>query len=119
MSNMRYSNDGIDNGLFAPHVLDRNARDFDQYMKDHTPAAVARIRNFTRNINTPVHQHAYSQEYVNRLLNYISQLENSNSNYETRLGNAFKSINNANATIDRLDDLVTDLKKRLSKYENV
>ncbi|HFF5160064.1 TPA: hypothetical protein ACGDNE_003147, partial [Acinetobacter baumannii] len=60
-----------------------------------------------------------SQEYVNRLLNYISQLENSNSNYETRLGNAFKSINNANATIDRLDDLVTDLKKRLSKYENV
>ncbi|RJN50238.1 hypothetical protein D3X74_14450, partial [Acinetobacter baumannii] len=72
-----------------------------------------------RNINTPVHQNAYSQEYVNRLLNYISQLENSNSNYETRLGNAFKSINNANATIDRLDDLVTDLKKRLSKYENV
>ncbi|AKQ32478.1 MULTISPECIES: hypothetical protein [Acinetobacter] len=119
MSNMRYSNDGIDNGLFAPHVLDRNARDFDQYMKDHTPAAVARIRNFTRNINTPVQQKSYSQEYVIQLVNYIKQLEQQNQSLDSNLQKAISNIHTCNSTITRLDGLIDDLEARLSKYEKV
>jgi hypothetical protein len=119
MTYPNYSNDGIDNGLFSPWVLERNSRDFDQYMRENTPAAVGRIRNLTRPNNTPVQQQGYSQEYVSQLVNYIKQLENKNSNYETRLANAFTSINNANSSIDRLDNMVTELKKRLSKYEDI
>ena len=127
MNNLPYSEGGLDGGMFHPSVLDRKEREYQQYMDTQTPIAAQKIRNFVnRNNNHSLSQALpnevlYDQNYVNQIANELERVKlqllltqrelNLKNN---QLNDAYLNISKGNATINRLDDLIDDLKAKLS-----
>jgi len=127
MNNLPYSEGGLDGGMFHPSVLDRKEREYQQYMDTQTPIAAQKIRNFVNGNNN----HSLSQALPNEVLydqNYVNQIANELERVKlqllltqrelnlknNQLNDAYLNISKGNATINRLDDLIDDLKAKLS-----
>ncbi|UYF77423.1 hypothetical protein LSO58_18480 (plasmid) [Acinetobacter ursingii] len=130
MNNLPYSEDGMDGGMFHPSVLDRKEREYQQYMDTQTPIAAQKIRNFVNgNSNHGLGQALpnevlYDQNYVNQITAELERVklqlvltQRDSASKDEKLSRAFNNINQCNSTIERLDNLVTNLKVKLSKYE--
>ena len=130
MNNLPYSEGGMDGGLFHPSVLDRKEREYQQYMDTQTPIAAQKIRNFVNgNSNHGLGQALpnevlYDQNYVNQITAELERVklqlvltQRDSASKDEKLSRAFNNINQCNSTIERLDNLVTNLKVKLSKYE--
>ena len=127
MNNLPYSEGGLDGGMFHPSVLDRKEREYQQYMDTQTPIAAQKIRNCVNGNNN----HSLSQALPNEVLydqNYVNQIANELEHVKlqllltqrelnlknNQLNDAYLNISKGNATINRLDDLIDDLKAKLS-----
>ena len=127
MNNLPYSEGGMDGGMFHPSVLDRKEREYQQYMDTQTPIAAQKIRNFVNGNNN----HSLGQALPNEVLydqNYVNQIANELERVKLQLlltqrelnlknnqiNDAYLNISKGNATINRLDDLIDDLKAKLS-----
>lgn len=130
MNNLPYSEGGMDGGMFHPSVLDRKEREYQQYMDTQTPIAAQKIRNFVNgNSNHGLGQALpnevlYDQNYVNQITAELERVklqlvltQRDSASKDEKLSRAFNNINQCNSTIERLDNLVTNLKVKLSKYE--
>jgi len=130
MNNLPYSEGGMDGGMFHPSVLDRKEREYQQYMDTQTPIAAQKIRNFVNgNSNHGLGQALpnevlYDQNYVNQITAELGRVklqmvltQRDSASKDEKLSRAFNNINQCNSTIERLDNLVTNLKVKLSKYE--
>ncbi len=130
MNNLPYSEGGMDGGMFHPSVLDRKEREYQQYMDTQTPIAAQKIRNFVNgNSNHGLGQALpnevlYDQNYVNQSTAELERVklqlvltQRDSASKDEKLSRAFNNINQCNSTIERLDNLVTNLKVKLSKYE--
>lgn len=130
MNNLPYSEGGMDGGMFHPSVLDRKEREYQQYMDTQTPIAAQKIRNFVNgNSNHCLGQALpnevlYDQNYVNQITAELERVklqlvltQRDSASKDEKLSRAFNNINQCNSTIERLDNLVTNLKVKLSKYE--
>lgn len=130
MNNLPYSEGGMDGGMFHPSVIDRKQREYQQYMDTQTPIAAQQIRNFVNGNNHQSLGQAlpnevlYDQNYVNQITAELERVklqlaltQRDSASKDEKLNRAFNNINQCNSTIERLDNLVTNLKVKLSKYE--
>ena len=137
MNNLPYSEGGLDGGMFHPSVLDRKEREYQQYMDTQTPIAAQKIRNFVNGNNNHglgqalPNEVLYDQNYVNQITAELERVklqlvltQRDSASKDEKLNRAFNNINQCNSTINqcnstikRLDNLVTNLKIKLSKYE--
>ena len=106
----------------APVAAQDNA-----HLDTQTPIAAQKIRNFVNGNNN----HSLSQALPNEVLydqNYVNQIANELERVKlqllltqrelnlknNQLNDAYLNISKGNATINRLDDLIDDLKAKLS-----
>lgn len=112
-----YNEGGLDGGMFNPHHLDALQRANLEYVQNHAPIATQKLRNLmgaNQNLSGAYpNEVLYDQAYINNMQAEINRLQNEVNTLNTRLHSAHNEINSGNTTIYRLDNLVTELKKKL------